>query len=78
MEKLKQFLEERKIEYYLNQKIKPYVSMGIGGKVKNIIIAHTLSDLKELLFFINTHQYPFILLGGGSNVIFTDAFTLCQ
>ena len=74
MEKLKQFLEERKIEYYLNQKIKPYVSMGIGGKVKNIIIAHTLSDLKELLFFINTHQYPFILLGGGSNVIFTDAF----
>jgi UDP-N-acetylmuramate dehydrogenase len=73
MEKLNQYLEERKIEYYPNQQIKSYVSMGIGGKVKNIIIVHTLPDLKELLFFINTHHYTFILLGGGTNVIFTDA-----
>ena len=75
MEKLNQFLEERKIEYYPNQKIKPYVSMGIGGKVKTIIFVHTLPDLKSLLFFINTHHYPFILLGGGTNVIFSDTYS---
>lgn len=75
MKKLIKYLEERKIEYYPNYKIKPYVTIGIGGKVENIIVVYRLIDLKELLFFIDAHRYPFILLGGGSNVIFPDEFS---
>lgn len=75
MKKLEQYLKKRKIEYYPDHEIKPYLTMGIGGKVQFIIVVSQLSHLKELLNFIAAGKYPFILLGGGSNVVFTDVFT---
>jgi len=75
MKKLGQYLQERKIEYYPDHEIKPYLTMGIGGKVRFIVVVHRLSQLKELLSFIAAGKYPFVLLGGGSNVVFDDAFT---
>jgi UDP-N-acetylmuramate dehydrogenase len=75
MEKLEEYLETRKIEYHPDQKIKPYLTMGIGGKVKLIIVVLHLNQLKDLLCFMDANGYAFILLGGGSNVIFPDAFT---
>jgi UDP-N-acetylmuramate dehydrogenase len=75
MEKLEQYLETGKIEYHPDHEIKPYLTMGIGGKVKLIIVVFHLSQLKDLLCFLHANGYPFILLGGGSNVILHDAFT---
>ncbi len=75
MKKLEQYLQERKIEYYHDHDIKPYLTMGIGGNVQYIILVDQLSQLIELLHFIAAGRYPFILLGGGSNVVFSDAFT---
>ncbi len=75
MKKLEQYLQERKIEYYPDHEIKPYLTMGIGGKVQLIIVVNQLIQLKELLYFITASRYPFILLGGGSNVVFPDTFT---
>jgi UDP-N-acetylenolpyruvoylglucosamine reductase len=75
MKKLEQYLQERKIEYYHDHDIKPYLTMGIGGNVQEIILVEKLSQLIDLLHFIAAGRYPFILLGGGSNVVFSDAFT---
>lgn len=75
MKKLETYLQERKIEYYADHEIKPYLTMGIGGKVQFIIVVNQLSQLKEMLYFMAAGRYPFILLGGGSNVVFSDAFT---
>ncbi|HLP59072.1 MAG TPA: UDP-N-acetylmuramate dehydrogenase [Candidatus Deferrimicrobium sp.] len=75
MKKLEQYLIEKKIEYYSNCEIKPYLTMRIGGKVQFIIVANQHTQLKELLRFIADGSYPFIILGGGSNVVFSDAFT---
>lgn len=74
MKKLEQYLQERKIEYYPNHEIKPYLTMKIGGKVQLVIVVSLMTQLKELLRFIAAGGYPFILLGGGSNVVFSDAF----
>lgn len=74
MKKLEQYLEQRKIEYHSNHDIKPYLTMGIGGKVQFIIVVDRPAQLTELLSFIAAGGYPFILLGGGSNVVFPDAF----
>jgi UDP-N-acetylmuramate dehydrogenase len=75
MDALKQYLDEKKIEYYPGKEIGPYLTLGIGGKVKAVIIIQTLEDLKALLLFMNTHGCPFVLLGGGSNVVFPDTFS---
>lgn len=72
MEKLIPFLKENKIKYFKNKEIKAYTTIKIGGKVSLIIIINTLSKLTELILKIKKQQYPFILLGGGSNVVFPD------
>lgn len=75
MDTLHQYLEEKKIEYSNEKEIAPFLTLGIGGKVEHIIIIDTLEDLKALLSFMNTHNHPFVLLGGGSNVVFPDGFS---
>jgi UDP-N-acetylmuramate dehydrogenase len=74
-ENLIKFLEEKNIPYHANDSIKPYVTMGIGGNVYLIILPSRELHLKALLKFLHVHQYKYILLGGGSNVIFPDDFS---
>lgn len=75
MKSLKEYIKKKKIEFYENQIIKPYVSMKIGGPVKLIIIIYNLPDLSELLLHIYKNKHNFILLGGGSNVLFSDNYS---
>ncbi len=72
MRDLKEFLVERNIEFYQHQEIKPFTTIKIGGKVQNIIVITNLCSLEELLVFLHHHNQSFVLLGGGSNVIFPD------
>lgn len=74
-ENLRKFLEEKKIPYHANKSIKPYVTMGIGGNVYLIILPSRDLHLKALLKYLHLHQHKYILLGGGSNVIFPDDFS---
>ena len=73
-ENLKKFLDEEKIPYHANVSIKPYVTMGIGGNVDLIVLPSRELQLKALLKYLHLHQYRYILLGGGSNIIFPDVF----
>lgn len=75
MEKLEKFLKTKKIEFSSGGEIKPYLSIGIGGRVETIIVVHNSVELTELLLFLDSRRYPFILLGGGSNVVFSDDYT---
>lgn len=75
IDRLKKYLEEKKIQYVVNHSIKPYVTMEIGGKVRLITVIYKDFHLKELLLYLHNNRYIFLLLGGGSNVIFTDRFS---
>lgn len=72
MESLILFLKKNKIKYFKNKDIKVYTTIKIGGKVSLIIIINRYSKLTELILKVKEQQYPFILLGGGSNVVFPD------
>ena len=74
-ENLRKFLEEKNIPYHANESIKPYVTMGIGGNVYLLILPSRELHLKALLKYLHLHHYKYILLGGGSNVIFPDDFS---
>ena len=77
MDKLEHYLEtgDTGVEYFFNQDVGPYLTIGIGGKVKTLVVVHHTPQLIDLLRFLHTNKYSFILLGGGSNVVFPDQFT---
>ncbi len=75
MEELITYLEQQQINHFLNCTITPYVTMGIGGTVPLLVIVCRDDHLKSVLTQLHTSQIPYILLGGGSNVIFPDTFT---
>lgn len=68
------FLEEHHIRHSLDASIKDYITMGIGGKVPVIATVETDTQLKDLLAYLHENSIRFVLLGGGSNVIFADRF----
>ena len=75
IEPLKKYLEEKKIKYLVNHSIKPYVTMAVGGEVQLIAVIYEVSQLKEILRHLYTRGFDFLLLGGGSNVIFPDRYS---
>jgi UDP-N-acetylmuramate dehydrogenase len=74
---LKKFLDARGIEHHLDAGIKPYLTMAVGGNVGMIAVIERYSHLRELLIYLHNQKggYPFVLLGGGSNVIFPDEYS---
>jgi UDP-N-acetylmuramate dehydrogenase len=66
------FLEEKKVQYRQRTSIKPYVTIGIGGTARLIIVANNESHLLEILRQLHLYRYRYVFLGGGSNVLFTD------
>lgn len=75
VKELEQYLEEQRFEYRRDSEIAPFLTLGIGGKVGRIVIVRDVQPLKELLLFMHRLDIPFVLLGGGSNVVFPDRFS---
>lgn len=72
MNRLIEYLRQEKIEYFRDGDIRPYTTIKIGGRVGLIAVVRHEKHLRELLTPIKEGGYPFVLLGGGSNVIFAD------
>ncbi len=66
-----QFLKKLGVEYYFDADIRPYLTIAIGGKVESLIIINNRSDLVDTVLFLNKTKRRFILLGGGSNTLFS-------
>ena len=75
MKQLKEYLIEKNLEFQENGEIKSYTSMKIGGKVRFVIKIYAYFNLKVVLDHLIKNKYRFILLGGGSNVLFHDDFS---
>jgi UDP-N-acetylmuramate dehydrogenase len=74
MENLKEFLAKNKVEFYRDSEIKPYLTLRIGGRVKFIIVVRSNKNLEELLLYLHRYRHNFVILGGGSNVVFSDDY----
>jgi len=72
IEDIKAFLSGRKIEFYQDREIKSFLTLRIGARVRFIIVIRESRDLHALLRLFHQGRQRYILLGGGSNVIFPD------
>lgn len=72
MKKIDEYLTKKKIEYKKDSEIRQFLTIKVGGKVSYIITVHETEELKGLLQYLFFSERKFILLGGGSNIIFPD------
>ncbi len=59
-------------ELLLNEPLKRYTSIQIGGPADALAIPQDLDDLKGLLSFAEEKHVPWTILGWGSNVLIRD------
>jgi UDP-N-acetylmuramate dehydrogenase len=50
-----------------------YTSSRVGGPADALLEAHTTDELAEMAFFLWQKGLPFIVIGGGSNILVSDA-----
>ncbi len=56
----------------VNAPLAPYTSARLGGRADYLITAHSASELAEIITFLRQHGWPYLILGGGSNVLVSD------
>lgn len=50
-----------------------YTSTRIGGPAEGLLFAESIDDLVDMVTFLWEQEIPFLVLGGGSNVLVSDA-----
>ena len=55
-----------------NISLNSYSTMRLGGKALYFTELHNKQDVEEAAWWAEEHQVPLLIIGGGSNVIFTD------
>ncbi|NOX62497.1 MAG: UDP-N-acetylmuramate dehydrogenase [Chloroflexi bacterium] len=55
-----------------NQPLAPYTSFRIGGPAEMLLTLHRIENLINALDLLHRHRAPFLILGGGSNVLIRD------
>lgn len=68
----KELPEELKSKIRSNQSIKKIISMRVGGTCRYFCEIEKLEDLKTLIRFCFKENIPYIVLGNGTNIIFSD------
>ncbi|HMR83513.1 MAG TPA: UDP-N-acetylmuramate dehydrogenase [Niabella sp.] len=58
-----------------NISLKPYNTFGIDVRAEHFAVAETIDDVKACLQWANAHEQSTLILGGGSNVLFTGNVT---
>lgn len=56
-----------------NVSLKDYTTIGLGGPAKYFCSIHSINDFREALLFSKTQSLPAIIIGSGSNCIFSDS-----
>ncbi|OHA46008.1 MAG: UDP-N-acetylenolpyruvoylglucosamine reductase [Candidatus Taylorbacteria bacterium RIFOXYD2_FULL_36_9] len=55
-----------------NISLKYFTTFQIGGRARYFLIAKNEDDLREAFSFVKSRKLPLFVLGGGSNVLFSD------
>lgn len=56
-----------------NISLKKYTTFQIGGPAKYFVVVKTIQDLNEAIIFSKKNKLPVFILGGGSNLLVSDA-----
>ncbi|MFC1838255.1 UDP-N-acetylmuramate dehydrogenase [Thermodesulfobacteriota bacterium] len=55
-----------------NVAMSAYSTFRVGGKAEAVCFVHELSVLSELISFMDSETMPWVVIGKGSNLLFTD------
>jgi UDP-N-acetylmuramate dehydrogenase len=55
-----------------NIPLKEHTTLRLGGNARFFVSVHSVEELREALSFAGSKKIPVYILGGGSNVLFTD------
>ena len=61
------------IDIQQNATLAPFTTFGIGGPARYLARVKSLPELREALLFARGRRLPFGILGGGSNLLVSDA-----
>jgi len=56
--------------------LKDHTTFKIGGPARYFFVAQNEKDLKNAILWAKKKKIPFFVLGGGSNVLFSDGGVL--
>lgn len=56
-----------------NEPLSKYTTFHIGGAAKYFVIVKNVEEIKEALAWAEEHSQKYFILGGGSNLLFSDA-----
>ncbi|HIE65057.1 MAG: UDP-N-acetylmuramate dehydrogenase [Nitrospira sp.] len=69
---LSEALEDYTGEIRWKEPIAPYTSFKVGGPAEVMVFPKTVSEVAFLMNRISSHQLPWFILGGGSNLLVRD------
>ena len=69
---IEQFLSSIKCNYKCNEPLSKHTTLGIGGNADYFVKIDEEDQLISLLKFINENKIRFFVIGGGSNILFSD------
>ena len=69
---IEQFLSSIKCNYKCNEPLSKHTTLCIGGNTDYFVAVETEEQLLSLLKFINENKVNFFVIGGGSNILFSD------
>src|SRR5215467_12818137 len=61
------------MEILQNRPLAPLTTLGVGGNARFLVQAETFADVEEAVAFSRSKDLPLFVLGGGSNVLISDA-----
>ncbi len=68
-------LRQAGLEYHERCDIRPYLTFRIGGTVRLLVSVHSQAQLCTVLQPLWSAGYPFLVIGGGSNLVFPGGLT---
>ncbi|MBO7431714.1 MAG: UDP-N-acetylmuramate dehydrogenase [Elusimicrobia bacterium] len=69
---IEEFLSSIKCNYKINEPLSKHTTLCIGGCADCFVEIETEQQLVSLLQFVNENKIKFFIIGGGSNILFSD------
>lgn len=71
---IKSFIRKNGIECYENASLKMYNSYRLNVKCKYLVFPKNIDELSKLVKHLRESKYKFLVLGNGSNIIFSSVY----
>lgn len=69
---IEKFLSSENYKYKINEPLSKHTTLGIGGDALFFVEVETEDKLVSLLNFVKENKIPFYIIGGGTNILFSD------